>query len=93
MISSRVLKSPTIKHPSEQRLSTDKRLKTKQHRKYFDEIATQLRIQKQEDWYSLKTKTLVKIEGYVGPLYKNYNGSISFALQMNYPEFEWHPWK
>jgi hypothetical protein len=57
-------------------------------RKQFDAIAEQLGIQRQEDWYHITSKRVMKQFGKV--TLRPFNFSISAALKMLYPEFLWH---
>jgi hypothetical protein len=61
-------------------------------RKAFDEIAQQLGITKQSDWFSLSASQLQEY-GVSGLLAHYYNNSLFASLQSIYPEFEWLPWQ
>lgn len=58
------------------------------HRKLLDWIGTQLGVQKQDDWYSTSSKEVLK---HGGTFLKDFNNSLSSALRIIYPEYEWNP--
>jgi hypothetical protein len=64
---------------------------TLSHRKYFDWIAVQLKIETQEEWYNYSSLELrQKLGAHI--LHSCYSNSLFTALQRVYPEYTWYPW-
>lgn len=61
-------------------------------RKYFDWLASELGIEKSDEWYNVLTSDVINNYGY-GLIGRHYNTSMIAALEAVYPEFTWHPWK
>lgn len=59
-------------------------------RSYFDWIADQLDIQRQEDWYSVSSRDIEDRRG--SYFLQQTGGSLASALVTCYPEFAWMPW-
>ena len=61
-------------------------------RAYLDWISQDLKIQKPEDWYSVKTSEVYALGG-SGLLGVNYKGSLVNALLDIFPEYHWVIWR
>lgn len=61
----------------------------KNQRIQMDEMAEQLGIETQHDWYKVTTRQLQRIRGR-SIIQDYYNGSLLNALKAIYPEFEWN---
>lgn len=74
------------------RLDRVKEMKSSKNgdRVFFDWIASQLGIKKQEDWYGISHVTVRRKSE---DILNNYENCLSTALQRIYPEYEWYPWK
>jgi len=62
----------------------------KNQRDFFDDLAKKLKIEKQEDWYSVQSKQISQNGG--AGLLNRYTNSPYKALKTVYPEFDWKPW-
>lgn len=58
------------------------------HRKFLDDVAVKLNINKVDDWYRVKRSDLLKYKGGAS-LLTSYNGSIRRALVNVYPNYDW----
>lgn len=59
---------------------------------FFQYCRGQLKIEKQEDWYKVKTSQIASLGG-ASLLARRFGSSLSAALQWNYPEHRFEPWK
>jgi hypothetical protein len=58
---------------------------------FFEWAANELDIAFPEMWYNIRCDKIKKLGG--GPILLQYGNSLMKALQCNYPEYSWQPWK
>jgi hypothetical protein len=66
-------------------------LQVRNQRKFFDWFADKMEVEKQSDWFSVKTEDVRLHKG--GAMLLLYHGvSVFKALREVYPEYTWRPW-
>lgn len=67
-----------------------KRRRRTNQRELLDRIASNLQIERQEDWYRVSKRQLAAMQQ---DALLFYYGSLYSAARSNYPEYEWMPWR